>query len=49
MRLVVDNTGALQDSSTCNPSGEVIESGGTLDNPFRFTGQYFDAEIILEY
>jgi len=53
MRLVVDNTGALQDSSTYNPSGEAIESGvdptAPATNPFMFTGQYFDSEIEEYY
>jgi len=31
------------------PFGQTMESGGTLDNPFRFTGQYFDSEIEEYY
>jgi RHS repeat-associated protein len=34
---------------TYEPFGQTIESGGTLDNSFRFTGQYFDSEIEEYY
>ena len=31
------------------PFGELLESGGTLTNPFKFTGQWRDAEIDQYY
>ena len=31
------------------PFGQVLDSGGTFDNPFMFTGQYFDSEIEEYY
>jgi RHS repeat-associated protein len=39
----------VQNYYTYEPFGQTIESGGTLDNPFRFTGQYFDSEIEEYY
>jgi RHS repeat-associated protein len=49
VRLVIDDEGAVQNYYTYEPFGQTIESGGTLDNPFRFTGQYFDSEIEEYY
>ena len=49
VRLVIDEAGAVQNYYTYEPFGRTIESGGTLDNPFRFTGQYFDSEIEEYY
>ena len=34
---------------TYEPFGQTIESGGTLDNAFMFTGQYYDCEIEEYY
>jgi len=34
---------------TYEPLGDVIKSVGSFDNPFRFTGQYYDAEIDEYY
>lgn len=34
---------------TYEPFGELLESGGTLTNPFMFTGQYYDSEIGQYY
>lgn len=31
------------------PFGEVIDSSGSFDNSFMFTGQYFDSEIQEYY
>jgi len=49
VRLVIDDGGTVQNYYTYEPFGQTIESGGTLDNPFRFTGQYFDSEIEEYY
>jgi hypothetical protein len=49
VRLVIDDEGAVQDYYTYEPFGQTIESGGTLDNSYRFTGQYFDSEIEEYY
>jgi hypothetical protein len=49
VRLVIDDEGGVQNYYTYEPFGQTIESGGTLDNPFRFTGQYFDSEIEEYY
>jgi len=49
VRLVIDDEGAVQNYYTYEPFGQTIESGGTLENPFRFTGQYFDSEIEEYY
>ena len=49
VRLVIDDEGGVQDYYTYEPFGQTIESGGTLENPFRFTGQYYDQEIEEYY
>jgi hypothetical protein len=49
VRLIVDSSGAVKKHYTYEPFGKVIESGGTLDNSFMFTGQYFDSEIDEYY
>jgi uncharacterized protein RhaS with RHS repeats len=49
VRLVIDDEGAVQNYYTYEPFGQTIESGGTLEDPFRFTGQYFDSEIEEYY
>jgi RHS repeat-associated protein len=45
VRQVINSSGSVVKYSTFEPFGESIESGGTFDDPFGFTGQYFDAEI----
>jgi len=42
---VIDSAGNVVKYCTFEPFGRTIESGGTFDDPFGFTGQYFDAEI----
>ncbi len=49
VRQIINTSGLVQKYYTYEPFGQTIESGGTLDNPFRFTGQYFDSEIEEYY
>jgi len=48
VRLVIDEAGAVQNYYTYEPFGQTIESGGTLDNPFRFTGQLYDEDALVQ-
>ncbi len=53
VRMVVDDTGAAVCSYTYRPygafyEGECVETAG-VDNPWKFTGQYYDAEIEQYY
>jgi len=53
VRMVVDDTGAAVCSYTYRPygafyDGECVETTG-VDNPWKFTGQYYDAEIEQYY
>jgi RHS repeat-associated protein len=45
VREIIDSTGAVVKYYTYAPFGDVIEQGGTFDNAFMFTGQYYDSEI----
>jgi RHS repeat-associated protein len=47
VRLVVDDTGAAQNSYTYNAFGESFptECNEAVSNPFKFSGQFFDDEI----
>jgi len=45
VRLVINDSGNVVSYYTYEPFGEVIDDDGTFENAFRFTGQYFDAEI----
>ena len=49
VRLVIDNSASVVSHYTYEPFGEVIEDDSTFENAFRFTGQYFDAEIEEYY
>jgi RHS repeat-associated protein len=49
VRLVINDSGNVVKYYTYEPFGELIEDAGTFDNAFRFTGQYFDAEIEEYY
>jgi len=49
VRLVIDDDGDVVSHYTYEPFGELIDDDGTFDNVFRFTGQYFDAEIEEYY
>ncbi len=44
-RQVINTDAAVVMMFTFSPFGETIESGGTLINPFKFSGQFFDDEI----
>jgi RHS repeat-associated protein len=45
VRQVIDTSGAVVKYYTFEPFGQALESGGTFDNSFMFTGQWFDSEI----
>jgi len=45
VRQVINSYGSVVKYATFEPFGESIESGGSLEDPFGFTGQYFDEEI----
>ena len=50
VRLVIDyDAGDVVKYYTYEPFGEVIDSAGSFDNDFLFTGQYFDFEIEEYY
>ena len=51
VRLVIDDQGAVKNTYTYEPFGEMSASECTenVSNPFKFTGQYFDAEIQEYY
>ena len=46
VRQVVNTDANIVNLYTYNPFGEILESDGTFDNDFKFTGQYFDSGII---
>jgi len=50
-RLVIDDQGAVKNTYTYEPFGEMFatECTETTENPFKFTGQYFDSEIEEYY
>jgi len=52
VRQLIDNSGDVVKLYTYDPFGEMLESAEqdqNMKNPFKFTGQYFDDEIIDEY
>jgi RHS repeat-associated protein len=49
IRQVINSSGNIVNYYTYEPFGQTVESGGTLSNPFMFTGQYYDSEINLYY
>ena len=49
VRQVIDNSASVVKYYTYQSFGKTIEDGGTFDNPFQFTGQYFDSEIKEYY
>jgi RHS repeat-associated protein len=48
-RVVTDSTGISQATYTYDPYGTLVASTGSITNPFRFVGQYLDAESGLYY
>ena len=49
VRQIIDSDSGVVKYYTYKPFGELIESGGSFDNPFLFTGQWFDPEISQYY
>lgn len=49
VRQMVDTAGNVVKLYTYKPFGETLEDEGTLTNPFKFTGQWFDSEIDEYY
>jgi len=51
VRLVIDDSGAVKNSYTYEPFGEMFatECTETTENPFKFAGQWFDAEVEEYY
>ncbi len=49
VRQIIDDDGLVVMLYTYDPFGEVVESDGSFDNAFRFTGQYYDDEIEQYY
>ena len=45
VRQIIGAAGAVVKYATYEPFGEAVESGGSLADPFGFTGQYYDCEI----
>jgi RHS repeat-associated protein len=41
---LTDSTGATAKSYACDAYGSILESPGTLDQPYSYTGREFDAE-----
>ena len=48
-RVITDSKGATVNTYTYDPYGNITASSGTLSNPFRYAGQYFDTESGLYY
>jgi RHS repeat-associated protein len=48
-RLVTDSTGASQATYTFDAYGKLTASTGSITNPLRFAGQYWDGESNLYY
>lgn len=49
IRQLIDRSGNVARYYTYEPFGAVLESGGSFDNAFMFTGQWFDSEINEYY
>ncbi len=48
-QVLTDNTGAVAWKAAYTPFGDAVTSIATVENPFRFPGQYFDPETGLHY
>jgi RHS repeat-associated protein len=48
-RVLTNDTQAIAWKAVYAPFGEVVPSIQTVENPFRFPGQYYDAETGLHY
>ncbi len=49
VRQLIDTNGAVVKYYTFEPFGQTLESGGTFNNSFMFTGQYRDSETGYDY
>jgi RHS repeat-associated protein len=49
VRQLINTSGAVVMLYTYNPYGETIEEQGTVDNDFKFTGQFYDKETGQYY
>jgi RHS repeat-associated protein len=49
VRTIINQSGSVANYYTYNPFGEILESGESITNPWRFTGQYYDSEINQYY
>jgi RHS repeat-associated protein len=49
VREVIDQNSSVVRFYTYDPFGKTREFGGTLTNPFMFTGQFYDSEIAQYY
>ena len=49
VRQVINESGSVVRYYTYKPFGEVLEEDGSFDNPFMFTGQYYDSEVAQYY
>jgi RHS repeat-associated protein len=49
IRLVTDGAGTSQATYTFDPYGNLAASTGTISNPLRFGGQYWDSESSFYY
>jgi RHS repeat-associated protein len=48
-QILTDDSGTVSWKATYTPFGETVISIGTVENPFRFPGQYYDQETGLHY
>jgi RHS repeat-associated protein len=48
-QVLTDDTGTIAWKAAYTPFGEAVASIQTVDNPFRFPGQYYDSETGLHY
>jgi RHS repeat-associated protein len=49
VRQIINTSANVVNYYTYNPFGEILESGESITNPWRFTGQYYDSETDLYY
>ena len=47
--MVINQSAQTENTYTYNPFGQDIETTGSLDNPWKYTGQYHDKEIDQYY
>ena len=48
-QVLTDDTGGIAWKAAYTPFGEAVASIQTVENPFRFPGQYYDSETGLHY